>query len=523
MNPYSDNDQAPTNTGYYGSSGQSVTLPAPLSFSYPVPGVSVPVPLSYAAASNGDSFYSPAQGSQAQGYYVDTQPQYALMNHQHSNQHHNQQQQQPQQQQLHHQHQQQHQVQQQQQHLQHQQHQQVQPELIQPQQLPVQQPSPQGAQAQPGPTPKASRRRITSGKALEHQQLLYTQMDPQQLKLLSKAERKKLREHNRNLTCFNCGATSTPLWRRTADRKNNLCNACGLYYKQYQANRPVKNVNPAAATAAAVMSGTITPAEQAPDAVFTPPQFMQQQQLQSQQQQQQQFVYNTNPTTSASTPTLPSHNSLQNLGTPTLQTHTNTLPSHNSFAYQTTNSYQTTPTMMPQPHQQHHTQQQQQQQQQPQQTYQQYTSQDPSQAYTSQIQQPSQYTLPQLYNPQQQAQQPQQQQHQQPHRMQHQEMNPPFSTMQQYSTNTNTYDQHQAQQYQQRYVAASSVPTGNGISPNIDPLLENQLWNASASSNPVGVSNGIDGRAEENGSGYANDEEEEGDEEGEGEERESLV
>ncbi|KAI9239241.1 MAG: GATA zinc finger-domain-containing protein, partial [Podila humilis] len=39
--------------------------------------------------------------------------------------------------------------------------------------------------------------------------------------------------------CFNCGVTKTPLWRRTADRKHSLCNACGLYYKQYQANRPL--------------------------------------------------------------------------------------------------------------------------------------------------------------------------------------------------------------------------------------------------------------------------------------------
>ncbi|ORY04203.1 glucocorticoid receptor-like (DNA-binding domain) [Basidiobolus meristosporus CBS 931.73] len=43
----------------------------------------------------------------------------------------------------------------------------------------------------------------------------------------------------RDLVCFNCGVTSTPLWRRTPDRKHSLCNACGLYYKQYQAHRPL--------------------------------------------------------------------------------------------------------------------------------------------------------------------------------------------------------------------------------------------------------------------------------------------
>ncbi|ORZ24995.1 GATA zinc finger-domain-containing protein, partial [Lobosporangium transversale] len=36
--------------------------------------------------------------------------------------------------------------------------------------------------------------------------------------------------------CFNCKVTQTPLWRRTPDRKHSLCNACGLYYKQYGAH-----------------------------------------------------------------------------------------------------------------------------------------------------------------------------------------------------------------------------------------------------------------------------------------------
>ncbi|KAG0266515.1 putative electron transfer flavoprotein subunit [Mortierella polycephala] len=39
--------------------------------------------------------------------------------------------------------------------------------------------------------------------------------------------------------CHNCGVTKTPLWRRTHDRLHSLCNACGLYYKQYKANRPL--------------------------------------------------------------------------------------------------------------------------------------------------------------------------------------------------------------------------------------------------------------------------------------------
>ncbi|KAG0371083.1 hypothetical protein BGZ54_000531 [Gamsiella multidivaricata] len=44
---------------------------------------------------------------------------------------------------------------------------------------------------------------------------------------------------SRQLECFNCKVTQTPLWRRTPDRKHSLCNACGLYFKQYGAHRPL--------------------------------------------------------------------------------------------------------------------------------------------------------------------------------------------------------------------------------------------------------------------------------------------
>ncbi|EEB09075.2 transcription factor [Schizosaccharomyces japonicus yFS275] len=47
------------------------------------------------------------------------------------------------------------------------------------------------------------------------------------------------RRKTRDNICFNCKVTHTPLWRRTPDRKHFLCNACGLYAKQYGIMRPL--------------------------------------------------------------------------------------------------------------------------------------------------------------------------------------------------------------------------------------------------------------------------------------------
>lgn len=60
-----------------------------------------------------------------------------------------------------------------------------------------------------------------------------------EMKKKSQSKVQKSSRTPRQLECFNCHVTKTPLWRRTPDRAHSLCNACGLYYKQYNTHRPL--------------------------------------------------------------------------------------------------------------------------------------------------------------------------------------------------------------------------------------------------------------------------------------------
>ncbi|KAJ3137211.1 hypothetical protein HK100_000788 [Physocladia obscura] len=100
-------------------------------------------------------------------------------------------------------------------------------------------------QAQPRPQPRPQQqfsRNIVSGDSQTNNKRLFplqTENGVESItdKRKAKAHAKKMREQLKGLTCHDCGATSTPFWRRTLDKKHALCNACGLFLKKYGKNR----------------------------------------------------------------------------------------------------------------------------------------------------------------------------------------------------------------------------------------------------------------------------------------------
>ncbi|XP_055366515.1 GATA-binding factor 2 [Betta splendens] len=55
---------------------------------------------------------------------------------------------------------------------------------------------------------------------------------------LLRPKRRRAMTRKTGTQCFNCETVTTSLWRRNAAGQP-VCNACGLYYKLHQANRPL--------------------------------------------------------------------------------------------------------------------------------------------------------------------------------------------------------------------------------------------------------------------------------------------
>ncbi|KAI6176011.1 hypothetical protein M3Y97_00752600 [Aphelenchoides bicaudatus] len=67
---------------------------------------------------------------------------------------------------------------------------------------------------------------------------LYQKMNDGQRRPLEKPKKRQNTQKRQGVTCVNCSTTSTTLWRRN-QAGHPVCNACGLYYKLHNQNRPV--------------------------------------------------------------------------------------------------------------------------------------------------------------------------------------------------------------------------------------------------------------------------------------------
>ncbi|KXN74651.1 glucocorticoid receptor-like (DNA-binding domain), partial [Conidiobolus coronatus NRRL 28638] len=61
---------------------------------------------------------------------------------------------------------------------------------------------------------------------------------PRPKSLKDNSHRKDTSNTHSNSVCTNCGTNTTPLWRRNPNGRT-LCNACGLYYKLHNSDRPL--------------------------------------------------------------------------------------------------------------------------------------------------------------------------------------------------------------------------------------------------------------------------------------------
>uniref|UniRef100_A0A1I8HTC5 GATA-type domain-containing protein n=1 Tax=Macrostomum lignano TaxID=282301 RepID=A0A1I8HTC5_9PLAT len=66
---------------------------------------------------------------------------------------------------------------------------------------------------------------------------LYHKMNGQSRPLI-KPKRRMSAQRRAGTTCSNCATTQTTLWRRN-HKGESVCNACGLYFKLHQVDRPI--------------------------------------------------------------------------------------------------------------------------------------------------------------------------------------------------------------------------------------------------------------------------------------------